>query len=167
MTRSVSAEEFGAWVIKCNPRLTPVETMVAAGRAKPSWCVAANYRSRLIRPGHQVLFWVAAHPQRGLWGAGHVTGEVYTEGGKWHVPVNIPLFGTPITAAHLAGLPGLAAMEVFRSPQQANPSWVSRTELAVLAPMLPAASPARVAGQIDRVLADEGARAGRPTARSV
>jgi hypothetical protein len=29
-------------------------------------------------------------------------------------------------------------MEVFRSPQQANPSWLSTTELALIEPRLPA-----------------------------
>ena len=34
-------ETLGAWVIKCNPRRTPVDP--AAGRARRRWCVAGNY----------------------------------------------------------------------------------------------------------------------------
>ncbi|MET0474778.1 MAG: EVE domain-containing protein [Mycobacterium sp.] len=132
--RSVTLASLGAWVIKCNPRKTSVEVFRAAGQAKSTWCVADNYRSRLIRPGHRVLFWVAAHPQRGIWGAGRVIGDVFIEGGQLHVPVHLPLFAEPLTAGELSELP---TMEVFRSPQQANPSWVSVEELAMIEPLLP------------------------------
>jgi hypothetical protein len=134
----VTLEELGAWVIKCNPRKTAVEPFRAVGETKPDWCVADNYRSRLARPDHRVLFWVSAHRQRGFWGAGRVTGDVFVAGGRLHLPVHIALFQEPLTATELAALPGLRSMEVFRSPQQANPSWVSTGELALIEPLLPA-----------------------------
>ena len=137
MARNVTAEELGAWVIKCNPRKTAVEPMRAAGQAKASWCVADNYRSRLIRAGQRVLFWVSGHPQRGIWGAGRIDGAVTTDDGTLHVPVRIPLFAEPVTAAELGAVPGLRAMEVFRAPQQSNPSWVSAAEWALIEPLLP------------------------------
>ncbi|MGE2729620.1 hypothetical protein [Mycolicibacterium vaccae] len=136
--RTVTPETLGAWVIKCHPRRTPVETMRAAGQATPRWCVAPNYRTRLMRPGQRVLFWVAAHPRRGFWGAGHLAGHPADDGGGLRVPVHIPLFDEPLTAADLAAVPGLGSMEVFRSPQQANPSWVSTAELALIDRMAPA-----------------------------
>jgi hypothetical protein len=143
--RSVTLDALGAWVIKCNPRMTALDPMRAAGEAKPDWCLAGNYRSRLVRPGHRVLFWVAAHPQRGFWGAGHVTAEVRPKNGRLHVPVCIPLFTEPVTAAQLSLIAGLRTMEVFRSPQQANPSWVSKQQLAQLDPLLPSTeAPAEV-----------------------
>jgi hypothetical protein len=132
----VTPETLGAWVIKCNPRKTPVEPMRAAGEAKREWCVADNYRSALIRPDHRVLFWVSAHPRRGIWGAGRITGDVSDEDGQLHVPVHIPLFTAPLTVDELSAVPGLRSMEMFRSPQQANPSWVSVTELTLLEPLL-------------------------------
>jgi hypothetical protein len=134
--RGVTLETLGAWVIKCNPAKTPLEPMRAAGAAKPSWCVAANYRSRLMRPGQRVLFWVSAHPRRGLWGAGRLVGLVSDEGGRLHVPVHIPLLADPLTAAELSAVPVLRSMEVFRSPQQANPSWVTVAELALIDELL-------------------------------
>jgi hypothetical protein len=137
--RSVTSDALGAWVIKCNPSRTPVDPMRAAGETKPLWCVADNYRSRLIRPCHRVLFWVTSHPRRGIWGTGRVTGAVTVDGGGLHVPVHIPLFAEPLTAAELHLVAGLRSMEVFRSPQQANPSWVSKAELALIEPMLPSA----------------------------
>jgi hypothetical protein len=133
----VTLEVLGAWVIKCNPGKTDVAPFRAAGVTKPTWCVADNYRSQLIRPGHRVLFWVSAHPRRGLWGAGRITGDVSVQDGQLHVPVCIPLFAEPVTAAELSAVPGLRSMEVFRSPQQANPSWVSAAELALIEPLLP------------------------------
>lgn len=136
--RSVTPEALGAWVIKCNPRLTPVDPMLERGAAKPLWCVAANYRSRLIRPGHRVLFWVSAHPRRGIWGAGKVTGELTADDDGLHVPVHIRLFAQPLTSDELLAIAGLRSMEVFRSPQQANPSWVSVRELEQIEPLLPA-----------------------------
>ena len=135
--RSVTPEALGAWVIKCNPHKTSVDPMRAIGEAKRYWCVADNYRSRLIRPGQRVLFWVSAHPLRGFWGAGQITGNLTAEDGQLHVPVHIPLFADPLTATQLSSIPGLRAMEVFRSPQQSNPSWVSTAELALIEPLLP------------------------------
>ena len=137
--RTVTLERLGAWLIKCHPRKTPVAPMIAAGEAEPVWCVADNYRSRLVRPGQRVLFWVSAHPRRGIWGAGHVTGDVFVDTDGLHLPVSIPLFDEPVTAAALSEIPTLRTMEVFRSPQQANPSWVSAPEWAALEPLLPIA----------------------------
>ncbi|WP_231737346.1 hypothetical protein [Mycobacterium sp. IS-1742] len=117
--------------------MTPLDAMLAAGETTPQWCVADNYRSRLIRRGQRVLFWVSAHPRRGFWGAGHVTGELTASDGGLRLPVHIPLFATPLTAAELQAIPGLQSMEVFRSPQQSNPSWVSTAELRLLDPLLP------------------------------
>ena len=137
--RSVTLQGLGAWVIKCNPRVTAVDPMHAAGEAKPSWCVADNYRSRLMRPGQRVLFWVSAHPRRGFWGAGRITGEATGEDGQLHVPVHIPLFAEPVLAADLSAVRELGSMEVFRLPQQSNPSWVSKAELALIDRLLPSA----------------------------
>lgn len=134
--RSVTSENLGAWVIKCNPNKTPLDPMVSAGEAKRSWCVAANYRSRLMRPGQPVLLWVTTHKRRGFWGAGTITGAVTSDDGGHHVPVDIPLFAEPLTATTLSNVAGLRTMEVFRSPQQANPSWVSTTEMRILKRLL-------------------------------
>jgi hypothetical protein len=135
--RRVTSEVFGAWVIKCNPQKTAVEPFRTAGEAKPDWCIADNYRSRLVRPGQRVLFWVSGHSQRGIWGSGRVTGDVFVEGDRLHLPVHIEMFTEPLTAPELSAVPGLRSMEVFRSPQQANPSWVSAAELALIEPLLP------------------------------
>ncbi|MET0899397.1 MAG: hypothetical protein ABWY45_15930 [Mycobacterium sp.] len=135
--RTVTAESLGAWVIKCNPAKTDVGPMLSAGRAKSAWCVADNYRSRLMVPGQRVLFWVSAHPRRGIWGAGRVTAAPVHDGATLHVATDIPLFDEPVTATALQIVAGLDTLEVFRSPQQANPSWVTTSQWAVLEPLLP------------------------------
>lgn len=96
--------------------------MVASGKAHEWWCVADNYRTRLMAEGHPVLFWVSGPRRRGVWGAGHLTG-VAVPGERWKVPTDISLFDEPILAEKLFHFPEL---EVFRSPQQANPSWIDR-----------------------------------------
>ncbi|WP_304107345.1 EVE domain-containing protein [Mycolicibacterium bacteremicum] len=128
----VTIERLGAWVIKCNPAKTSIAPMLAAGATTPHWCVADNYRTRLMRPGQRALFWVSGRPDRGIWGAGHLDGEVWSDGARLHVPVRIPLLAQPITAAELAAIPGLAGIETLRAPQQSNPSWVSDIELAFI-----------------------------------
>lgn len=134
--RAVDLNTLGAWVIKCNPHKTPVEPMLAAGEAKPTWCVADNYRSRLIQPGQRVLFWVSSHPRRGMWGAGRITAGTFPRSGQLHTQVSIPLFSDPLTAITLSAIAGLHTMEVFRSPQHSNPSWVSTVELELMEPLL-------------------------------
>ncbi|ADU01719.1 EVE domain-containing protein [Mycolicibacterium gilvum] len=135
--RSVTPQTLGAWVIKCNPGRTPVDAMRRSGRADARWCVAANYRSQLMRPGQRVLFWVSAHRLRGFWGAGRITGSPSTVDGRLSVAVRIPLFAEPLTAVEVSRCSALRSLEVFRSPQQSNPSWVSTDEWAVLEPLLP------------------------------
>lgn len=135
----VSPETLGAWVIKCNPAKTNLTPMLRSGWATSMWCVADNYRSRVMAPDQRVLFWVSAHPKRGIWGAGRITTEPVLDGGTLRVTTSIPLFDEPVTAAELKAIAGLESMEVFRAPQQSNPSWVSRDEWAILEPLLSAA----------------------------
>jgi hypothetical protein len=54
------------------------------------------------------------------------------------------LFAEPLLATQLSSLPELRSMEVFRSPQQSNPSWVTRAELARIDALLPRPSPAQI-----------------------
>lgn len=110
--------------------------MIEAGEADRSWCVADNYRSRLMTPDDRVLFWVSAHPQRGVWGAGRVTGPAVRTQGRLRVRVDIPLLSRPLTAATLTAVEALRSMEVLRAPQQSNPSWVSVAEIALIDALL-------------------------------
>ncbi|OZC65175.1 hypothetical protein CH251_25080 [Rhodococcus sp. 06-462-5] len=123
-------------MIKCNPHKTDLAPMIAARRAHEHWCVADNYRTRLMAPGQSVLFWVGSHPRRGIWGAGRLTGTP-VPGPQWKVSTNITLFDEPILASTIQSIAALSMLEVFRSPQQSNPSWVDASAWDVLGPMLP------------------------------
>ncbi|WP_242640189.1 MULTISPECIES: EVE domain-containing protein [Nocardiaceae] len=135
-TRAITNQTLGAWVIKCNPHKTDLAPMVEARRAHENWCVADNYRTRLMAPGQPVLFWVSSHPRRGIWGAGRLTGTP-VPGPQWKVPTNIALFDAPILASDIQCVEELSMLEVFRSPQQSNPSWIDATAWAAIRPMLP------------------------------
>jgi hypothetical protein len=131
--RPITLDTLGVWVIKCNPASTNLAPMIASGRAHEWWCVAANYRTRLMAAGQPVLFWVSGPRRRGVWGAGHLTGAA-VPGERWKVPTDIALFDEPVLAEQLSVLPEL---EVFRSPQQANPSWVDLDAWSVIKAILP------------------------------
>ncbi|MGF0313568.1 EVE domain-containing protein [Rhodococcus sp. IEGM1428] len=133
--RAITDQTLGAWVIKCNPHKTDLTPMVEAGRAHENWCVADNYRTRLMKPGQPVLFWVSSNPRRGIWGAGRLTGTP-VPGPQWKVSTDITLFDEPILASDIQSVEELSMLEVFRSPQQSNPSWVDATAWAAIRPML-------------------------------
>ncbi len=134
--RAITDQTLGAWVIKCNPHKTDLAPMVEVRRAHENWCVADNYRTRLMAPGQPVLFWVSSHPRRGIWGAGRLTGTP-VPGPQWKVSTDITLFDQPILASDLQAVAELSTLEVFRSPQQSNPSWVDASAWAVIRQMLP------------------------------
>ncbi|MDZ7918085.1 MAG: hypothetical protein U5N21_04005 [Rhodococcus sp. (in: high G+C Gram-positive bacteria)] len=134
--QAVTSASLGAWVIKCNPHKTDLAPMVAAGRAREHWCVADNYRTRLMAPGQPVLFWVSSHPRRGIWGAGQLTGTP-VPGPQWKISTSITLFDEPILASDIQAIAALSNLEVFRSPQQSNPSWVDASAWEVVRTLLP------------------------------
>ncbi|MCJ0894978.1 hypothetical protein [Rhodococcus sp. ARC_M5] len=134
--RAITDQTLGAWVIKCNPHKTDLAPMVEAGRAHEDWCVADNYRTRLMVAGQPVLFWVSSHPRRGIWGAGTLTGTP-VPAPQWKVSTDIALFDEPILASDIQSIEELSMLEVFRSLQQSNPSWVDASAWALIRPLLP------------------------------
>lgn len=139
-TPAVSAATLGAWVLKCNPRLT--DPAALAERGVDTWCVAPNYRTRLMASGQPVLLWVTGarlqHHQRGFWAGGRLTGAASasgTDGPK--VPVQLDFWPQPVAVDELMAVPGLTALEVLRQPQMANPSFVTVAQWQDLRPLLP------------------------------
>ncbi len=132
----VTPESLGAWVIKCNPAVTPVEEMVETGRPVTSWCVAANYRSALMAAGQPALLWVSGAARgrypRGIWGVGRVTGPALAKrapaGAGLVAPLHISLLDSPVPAQVLAAIPALGDLEVLRQPYMSNPSWCTKAE---------------------------------------
>lgn len=139
-TPAVSAATLGAWVLKCNPRLTDPDEL--AERGVHAWCVAPNYRTRLMASGQPVLLWVTgARPQRyqrGFWAGGVVIGaasDSATDGPR--VPLQLDFWPRPVGVDDLAAVPTLTALEVLRQPQMANPSFVTAAQWQDLRPLLP------------------------------
>lgn len=138
MSRLITTENLGAWVLKGNPAANPDLRAATDGREHrlTRWCVVRGYRSELMAPGDKVVFWASGDGRllaRGIWGIGHVTGRV---DGSGDVPLSVPLFAAGIAARELQAA-GLGDLEVFRVPAGSNPSWVSRPQLAVLDRLLP------------------------------
>jgi hypothetical protein len=136
----VSPSTLGAWVVKCNPRLTDPAELAEGGVAR--WCVAPNYRRRLMAAGQPVLLWVTgSRPlryRRGFWALGTLTGPAADEGtGGPTVPLNLEFFATPVEAGEVAASAGLADIEVLRQPQMANPSFLTTDQWRRLQPLLP------------------------------
>lgn len=140
----ITADNLGAWLIKCQPKVNPeLPRAIREDDAPPvtRWCVADNYRSRLMKPGDRAVLWVSGDGRqlaRGIWGLGWVTGrarpmvdELGEGTGKLEVPLRIPLSSSGLPAAEIKAA-GLTDLEVLRLPQGSNPSWVSVDQLAAL-----------------------------------
>lgn len=154
----ISDDNLGAWVFKCNPKVWKIAEFIADGNDWiEDWSVVENYRSAMIGDGQRAILWVSGpetgSTPRGIWGLGWTVGARYpvvdTSGDywanperqaavDWFVPTDILVLDEPIRAAEVRGHhPDLQQLEVFRSPQQSNPSWISKRELALLQDLLP------------------------------
>lgn len=158
--RPVTDETLGAWVFKCNPKVYDLPAQIADGeRFIDSWSVAGNnYRSVMIGSGHKAILWMSGpetgSAPRGIWGIGWTTGTMFDAStlgsGYWvdqeqaaavesMVPTAIQILDQAdrLEAHELRAVPALQDLEVFTSPQQSNPSWVSKDQLAALEKLLP------------------------------
>ena len=127
---AVTLDRLGAWLLRCNPALTDVASRFSIPAR--SWCVADNYRSRLMQPGDVVLLWVSGRDRRyprGLWGRGLVMAAAERTGSSLRIGLELSLGEEPMaTDDELRGA-GIDDLEVQRMPQGSNPSWVSREQL--------------------------------------
>lgn len=158
MTRAITDDTLGAWLLKCDPAIWDLAAFIDGGGHKiDSWTVADNYRSARMRAGDPVVFWVTGRPGAeltpGIWGVGHVTGsteqasghdsywrdQVVLKRSKLAVPVDITLMDEPFDREDIRAAPELAALEVLRQPQMSNPSWLNSSEWTCLQEILDAA----------------------------
>ncbi|WP_134130715.1 EVE domain-containing protein [Kribbella pratensis] len=75
--RTVTRENLGAWMIKCNPKVWDLQGFLDDdGDLIEDWAVQGNYRSGLMAPGDLIFFWVTGTDRQsvppGVWGVGHV-----------------------------------------------------------------------------------------------
>ena len=154
--RAVERSRLGAWVLKCNPALWDLRGLIDSGVDRlTSWAVQPGYRAALVAPGDRVIFWVSGDGRdgldRGVWGLGHATAEVEpwaeTARGWWRpgsahhavrarLELDVSLLPAPVTDRELRAA-GIDGLEVQRQPFMANPSFVSREQLAQLEQLLP------------------------------
>jgi hypothetical protein len=118
-------------VIKGNADRADLRTRFTADPRVTRWCVQPSYRTRLMRAGQPVLFWASGSRRRdipyGIWGLGRVAGPVRHD----EVPLDL-VITDPVRRDILRDDPGLRAMEVFRQPQGANPSYVTVAEFSLI-----------------------------------
>lgn len=178
--RKVTAENLGAWMVKCNPDTWDFRSFRESGETCiDDWSVVPSYRTDLMAKGQTVLFWVTGSDRSdltpGLWGMGTVAGPVLRhepadEPGLWldeehrrrtkhFVPLDVDLFLEPVPRSAIRADPRLAGLEVLRQPQMSNPLVVTVDELAALQEHI-AAVPEQV------IVTPNGAGFGTPTARA-
>ncbi|MET8282741.1 hypothetical protein [Micromonospora sp. NPDC005174] len=140
----VRLDDLGAWLIKGNADAVDLAARFAREPLVTSWCVRPGYRARLMRAGQPVVFWASGSRARlpyGVWGLGWVTGpaEAGPPGQQWSVPLELPILLEPdrLPRQALRADGRLAALEVFRQPQAANPSYLTVAQFAALRTYLP------------------------------
>lgn len=142
MTRSrrITRADLGAWVLKSNPAVRdPVRFAAEHGSGEVTRCVAASYRSGLLRPGDAVVLWVSG-PDRGplpagVWGVGRVVAPPEPPPSPT-VRLAIQPLEAPVPRVVLRSSAALAGCEVLRQPQMGNPSWLDLVEWAALQALL-------------------------------
>src|SRR3712207_702602 len=79
-TPTVTEENLGAWLLRCNPEVWDLPSAVAEGyQTIVSWTVTPGYRSQMMDDGQRVVLWASGNGKRiarGIWGLGYVTGPV-------------------------------------------------------------------------------------------
>jgi hypothetical protein len=139
--RRVEADNLGAWLIKGNADHADLTGRFAREPRVTRWCVQRSYRLELMRAGQPVLFWASGSRRRdipyGIWGLGRLAGPPDRDAaeGGWSVPLDLVISpeADRVPRELLRADTELAALEVFRQPQAANPSFVTRREFAAIA----------------------------------
>ena len=137
MAHTITEDNLGAWLIKARPDAgADLPALIERGGASvTSRCVGSGYRARLMATDDKVALWVSGDGRRlarGIWGIGRVLRPAEDT----VVRVEIPLFDEAVAAGELVAA-GIDDLEVQRMPAGANPSWVSKDQLARLEALLP------------------------------
>jgi hypothetical protein len=134
--RALTAESFGAWLLKANPAGGAIEEHARTGfESVRTRCVRPSYRTELVTAGQPVLLWVSGRDPRhppGLHAAGRTTGVVTdsVDGPVMHV--QLTALSPIVPRAALVEDPVLASLEVLRMPAGSNPSWLDRAQYDAL-----------------------------------
>lgn len=144
--RRVSLATLGAWLLKCNPRVTDLDALIEQG--VQTWCVQDNYRSALCAAGQPVVLWVSGStggtPIPGVWATGHLTGPATWRApaddlaAKYVVPLALDFLPAPLSREVIAAHPDLRDLEVVRQPHMSNPGFITQKQLQALTLLLEA-----------------------------
>lgn len=149
MAHLITDDNLGAWLIKCDPESNsalPQQIDHPGAAVVTTWCVADNYRSRMMKPGDRAILWISGNGRRvtrGIWGVGWVTGHAQVSRAKakravsHDISLDIPLFehGSELSSIELVDA-GITDLEVQVQAQMSNPSWVTREQLAQMERLL-------------------------------
>jgi hypothetical protein len=139
---AVTVEDLGAWLLKANGVTSDITEVAARREPVRRWCVRSGYRARLMAAGQPVIFWVSGDRRRvtpGIWALGELGGPAMMMDGKLRVPLELRWLDAD-RRVHLDTVradEALAALEVLRQPQGANPSFVTVDQLTALRAHLP------------------------------
>jgi len=137
VTRALSLDALGAWLVKASGAVPSTRTHVRTGFAGvDSWCVRATYRTGLVAAGQPVLLWVSGHEAQhpaGIYALGRTTGGA----ADGTMPIELIALSHPLLRSELVGHPDLSGMEVLRMPAGSNPSYVTQAQLRVLGELDP------------------------------
>ncbi|MFB9415344.1 MULTISPECIES: hypothetical protein [Dactylosporangium] len=134
----VSLDNLGAWLLKANGNTSDIAEVAARREPIPHWCVQPSYRTDLMAAGQPLLFWVSGRRHPGVWATGELTGpaswDLVPHQRKLRVPLRLRWLDEHhrIPRPALLADPELAALEVLRQPQAANPSFVTKSQLAAV-----------------------------------
>jgi hypothetical protein len=135
----VTLADLGAWLLKGNADRVDLAERFRRDPRVESWCVQPGYRARLMAAGQLVVFWASGSRGRlpyGVWGVGRVTGpaELRLDDGRWRASLDLTIADPTewVPRQQLRADPRLADAEVFRQPMAANPSYLTKAQLAAL-----------------------------------
>jgi hypothetical protein len=137
MTRAVTVENLGAWLLKANGVTSDIAEVAARREPIRRWCVQPGYRTRLMAAGQPVIFWVSGDRRRvspGIWAVGELSGPPAVADGKLRVPLELRWLDEDqrVHRDSLLADGGLTTLEVLRQPQAGNPSFVTVEQLIAL-----------------------------------
>ncbi|WP_205473497.1 hypothetical protein [Nocardioides sp. SYSU D00038] len=135
-TRAVTADNFGAWLLKVDPAATDVPHLLRTGfRTVTTRCVRPSYRTDLVALDQPLLLWVSgssAVTPAGIYAHGRTTGPVSHDESQLVMPVELEPLDPPIFRTELLAHPVLSRIEVLRMPAGSNPSFISAHQLAAI-----------------------------------
>ncbi|GAA4607732.1 hypothetical protein GCM10023107_82940 [Actinoplanes octamycinicus] len=138
----MTIQNLGAWLLKGNGVTSDITEVAARRQPVRTWCVRPGYRTDLMAAGQPALLWVSGDRRRvtpGIWALGEVTGPAGVIDGKLRVPLELRWLDEEqrVHRDTVRADGALAALEVLRQPQGANPSFVTAEQLTALRAYLP------------------------------